>query len=109
MVLHLGTATITCLKSLQVELLLPSIPVPVTALVDSEWSDCFVDSVLVSKYHLPCRKINPLPLTLIDGTINHLVNHVMSLPIRFSCIYPCQIEFFVTKLEGTYPIVLEHN
>ena len=109
MILHLGAATITCLKSLQVELSLPPIPAPVIALVDSGSSDCFVDSVLVSKYRLPCRKINPLPLTLIDGTINHLVNCVVSLPIRFPCLYSCQIELFVTKLEGTYPIVLGHN
>ena len=109
MVLYLGIATITCLKSLQVELSLPFIPVPVIALVDSGSSDCFVDSVFVSKYRLPYRKINPLPLTLIDRTINHFVNRVVSLPIRFPCSYSCQIEFFVTKLEGTYPIVLGHN
>jgi len=108
-ILHLDAAMITCLKSLQVELSLPFIPVPVIALVDSGSSDCFVDSVLVSKYRLPCWKINPLPLTLIDGTINHLVNRIVSLPIRFPCSYSCQIEFFVTKLEGTYPIVLGHN
>jgi len=108
-ILYLGIAMITYLKSLQVELSLPSIPVPVVALVDSGSSDCFVDSVLVSKYHLPCRKINPLLLTLIDKTINHLVNRIMSLPKRFPCSYSCQIEFFVTKLEGTYPIVLGHN
>jgi len=108
-VLHLGAATITCLKSLQVKLSLLSIPAPVIALVDSGSSDCFVDSVLISKYRLPCQKIDPLPLTLIDGTINHLVNCVVSLPIRFPCLYSCQIEFFVTKLEGTYPIVLGHN
>ena len=108
-VLHLGIAIITCLKSLQVKFSLPSIPVSAVALVDSGSSDCFVDSVLVSKYCLPCQNINPLLLTLIDGTINHLVNHVVSLPIRFPCSYSCQIEFFVTKLEGTYPIVLGHN
>ena len=108
-ILHLGAATITYLKSLQVKLSLPSIPAPVIALVDSGSSDCFVNSVLVSKYHLLCQKINPLLLTLIDRTINYLVNHVVSLPIRFPCSYSCQIEFFVTKLEGTYPIVLGHN
>ena len=68
-----------------------------------------MDSVLVSKYRLPCQKINPLPLTLIDGTINYLVNRVVSLPIKFPCSYSCQIEFFITKLEGTYPIVLGYN
>jgi len=54
MILHLDTATITCLKSLQVELSLPPIPAPVIALVDLGSSDCFVDSVLVFKYCLLC-------------------------------------------------------
>jgi len=108
-ILHLGIATITCLKLLQVELSLSFIPVPVIALVDSGSSNYFVDSILVSKYHLPCQKINLLLLTLIDKTINHLVNHVVSLSIRFPCSYSCQIEFFVIKLKGTYPIVLGHN
>jgi len=107
--LYLGAATLTCLKSLQVELSLSPIPVPVNALVDSGSFNCFIDFALVSKYHLPCQKINLRPLALIDGTINHLVNHVVSLPIRLPCSYSCQIEFFVTKLEGTYPIVLGHN
>jgi len=109
MILCLGAATLTCLKSLQVELSLPSIPVPVNTLVNSGSSDYFMDFALVSKYHLPCQKINPRPLALINGTIYHLVNHVMSLPIRLPCLYFCQIEFFVTKLEGIYPIVLGHN
>jgi len=107
--LCLGAATLTCLKSLQVELSLPPIPVPVNTLVDSGSSDCFIDFALISKYHLLCRKINPCPLALIDGTINHLVNHVVFLPIRLPCSYSCQIEFFMTKVEGTYPIVLGHN
>jgi len=68
-----------------------------------------MDFALVSKYHLLCWKINPCPLVLIDRTINHLVNYVISLPIRLPCLYSCQIEFFVTKLEGTYPRVLGHN
>jgi len=109
MMLHLGAVTLTCLKSLQIELSLPPIPVSVNALVNSGSSNCFMDFALVSKYHLPCRKINPCPLALIDGTINHLVNHVVSLPIRLLCSYSCQIEFFVTKLESTYSIVLGHN
>jgi len=109
MMLCLGAATLTCSKSLQVELSLPPVPVPINTLVDSGSSDCFMDFALISKYHLPYRKINPHPLALIDGIINHLVNHVVSLPIRLPCLYSCQIEFFVTKLKSTYSIVLGHN
>jgi len=92
-----------CLRppGLQVKLSLSPIPVSVNALVDLGSSDYFIDFALISKYHLPCQKINPCLLAMIDGTINHLVNHVMSLPIRLPCLYSFQIEFFVTKLEGT--------
>jgi len=87
----------------------PSFPASVNALVDSGSSDFFVDSVFVSKNCLPLQKIESRPLTLINGTINQLVSHVVSLSINFPCSYSCWIEFFVTKLEGTYPIVLGHN
>ena len=87
----------------------PSFPASVNALVDSGSSDFFVDSVFVSKNCLPLQKIKSRPLTLIDGTINQLVSHVVSLSINFPCLHLCRIEFLVMKLEGTYPIVLGHN
>ena len=87
----------------------PSFPASVNALVDSGSSDCFVDSIFVSKNCLPLQKIKPRPLILIDRTINQLVSHVISLSINFPCSHLCRIEFFVMKLEGTYPIVLGHN
>jgi len=107
--LHLGAATLNGLNFLLVMLLSPLFPVFVNALVDLGSFDCFLDSVFVSRYCLPIWKIDPLLLTLIDGTTNHLVNHIVSLPIKFPCLYSCQTEFFVTKLEGSYPIVLGHN
>jgi len=109
MMLHLGAATLNGLNFLLVMLLSPLFPVSVNALVDLGSFDCFLDSVFVSRYCLPIWKIDPLLLTLIDGTTNYLVNHVVSLPIKFPCLYSCQTEFFVTKLEGSYPIVLGHN
>ena len=46
---------------------------------------------------------------LINGTVNALVTCIVSLPIKFSCSYECILEFFVTKLENTYPAVLRHS
>ena len=107
--LNLGSASLTILKALQVMLLSPSFLASVNALVDSGLSDCSVDSIFVSKNCLPLQKIKPCSLTLIDRTINQLVSYVVSLPINFPCSYSCWIEFFMMKLEGTYPIVLGHN
>jgi len=33
----------------------------------------------------------------------------VSFPIDFACGYSCVPEFFMTKLEGTYLVVLGHN
>lgn len=108
-ILHLGSAILTGPKSLQVILSFPFFPMPTLTLVDSGFFNYFVDSVFVSRFCLPFQKINLLPFALIDNTINYLVNHVVFLKINFSYLYSCQIEFFVTKLEGTYPIVLGHD
>jgi len=81
----------------------------VNALVDSGLSNYFVDSIFVSKHCLLLQKIEPFLLTMIDRTINYLVSYVVSLPINFPCLYTCWVEFLVTKLQGTYPIVLGHN
>ena len=107
--LYLGTVTLNGLNSLLVILSSLLFPVSINALVDSGSSDCFVDFIFVSRYCLPTWKIDPLLLTLIDRTINHLMNHIVSLPIKFPCSYSCQTEFFVTQLEGSYPILLGHN
>jgi len=41
--------------------------------------------------------------------MNAHITCVISLPIKFSCSYVCKLEFFVTKLEGTYPAVLGYS
>jgi len=109
MILYLGAAILNGLNFLLVMLSFLLFLVPIDALVDLGSPDCFVNSVFISKYCLPSQKIDPLPLALIDGTINHLVNHIISLPIKFPCSYSYQTEFFVIKLESSYLIMLGHN
>jgi len=48
-------------------------------------------------------------VALIDGTVNACVTHAVLFPIDFACGYLCVPEFFMTKLESTYPVVLRHN
>ena len=54
-------------------------------------------------------KIDPCPLTLIDGSTNHLVESVVPMPIELDCGYSCQIKCYVMELKGTYPLVLGHD
>ena len=57
----------------------------------------------------PFWEIVPLPVALIDGTMNVYVNRIVMLPIEFPCGYLCTPEFFMTKLERTYPAVLSYS
>ena len=77
--------------------------------MDLGFSGCFMDSNFIASNELPYQAIVPLPIALIDSTVNACMIHTVSLPIDFACSYLCISEFFVTKLEETYPIILRHN
>ena len=102
-------ALATTSKSLHATLRSSLVPLAFEGLVDSGSSDCFLDSGFVTMNKLPFQKIAPLPIMLIDGTINAYVNSIIMLPIEFSCGYSYAPEFYVTKLEGTYPVVLSYS
>ena len=61
------------------------------------------------KYGLSFEKIDPLPLTLIDGSSKYTIKNIVTLPIYLSCSYSCQIKCYVMGLEDTYLIVLGYN
>jgi len=77
--LLLGTAMTTNLRSLHITLRSSLVPSAFEGLVDSGSSDCFLDSVFVARNELPTREITPLPIALIDGTVNAYVNRVVLL------------------------------
>ena len=77
--------------------------------MDSGSTDCFIDSRFTRTHRLSTYKIEPLPLTLIDGSREHLVKSVVYMPIELGCGYLCQIKCYVTELESTYPLVLGHD
>ena len=107
--MRLGAEDFTRGNALSVSLRSLGIPGTFDGLVDSGSMDCFVDSTFSATHGLVARDISPRPLTLIDGSVNHFVKNVVSLPIQLPCSYSCQIECYVTNLEGTYPLVLGHN
>jgi len=78
-------------------------------LVDSDSLDCFLDSKFMISNKLRTREIDPLPLTLIDGTVNCYVNQVVSLLIQLPCRSLCMIECYVTTLDSSYELVLDYN
>ena len=82
---------------------------PVKALVDSGSSDSFVDSSFATLHKLSTQKISPLPLSLLDGTVNNFVKEIVTLPIHFVCGLSSELDLFVTPLVEGYPVILGYN
>jgi len=107
--LYLGASTVSNSRALSTTLYSLVIPTAFEGLVDSGFSDCFLNSSFVIKNQLPFWEITPLFVALIDGTVNVFVTHVVLLPINFSCSYSCTLEFYITKLKSTYLAVLRFS
>jgi len=105
----LGAVTFSRTRSLFVDLRSSLVSGVLKGLIDSGFSDCFLDSKFMISNKLKTRQIDLLPLTLIDGTVNCYVNQVVSLPIQLPCGSSCVIECYVTPLGGSYEVVLGHN
>jgi len=68
-----------------------------------------MDAKFAATHKLPFRDIDPLPLTLIDGTVNQNVTRIITLLIQLICSYSCAPEFYLTQLDRTSQVVLGHN
>ena len=102
-------AKLSGMKSLLVDLCSQLVPGKFKGLVDSGSSDCFVNSEFVTRNKVRTQKINPLPLFLIDGTVNRGIDQIVSLPMQFSCGSSCVVECYVTPLDGSCEVVLGYN
>jgi len=78
-------------------------------LVDLGSSDCLLDSVFITRNKLPTQEIAPIPIALINGTVNTYITRVVSLLINLSCGYVCTSKSYMIKLEGTYLAVLGYS
>ena len=95
--------------------LMPSITItsldmpPISALVDSGSSHCFIDSKYVNKHSLETYAIPPLELCLLDGSSNTFVTKATKLNIQFSTGEVTSETFFVTPLDSSCVLVLGHS
>jgi len=78
-------------------------------LVDLGLSDCFLDFLFVSCYGLKVCKIALLSFTLLDGTGNNVIRHVITLSIELLYRMSFEYDFFMTKLGEDCFLVLGHN
>ena len=77
--------------------------------MDSGSSNCFVDTKFVSKAELPVRNIDPIPLTLIDGSVNNYISQIVTIPTRFPSGEEFPIDYYVTPLDSSCVVVLGHS
>jgi len=82
---------------------------PVSALVDSGSSHCFIDSKFVNKHSLKTYAITPLELRLLDGSMNTFITKAIKLNIQFSTGEVNSETFYVTPLDSSCMLVLGHS
>src|SRR5258707_756968 len=83
---------------------------PFIALLDSGSSHCFVDELFAKKNKLLLSKLpSTIPLRLFDGSTWNSVSHKTTIPLTFSTGETHQMEFYVTKLDKGYSIVLGYD
>src|SRR5260221_1833732 len=83
---------------------------PFIALLDSGSSHCFVDEVFAKKNKLALSKLpSTIPLQLFDGSAWNSVSHKTNIPLTFSTGETHQTEFYITKLDKGYSVILSYN
>jgi len=96
--------------------LMPSISItspvtipPVSTLIDSGSSHCFIDSEFVNKHSLETYVITLLELRLLDGSMNTFITKAIKLNIQFSTGKVNSDTFYITALDSSCVLVLGHS
>src|SRR6266436_1144187 len=83
---------------------------PFIALLDSGSSHCFVDEVFAKKNKIALTKLpSTILLQLFDGSAWNSVSHKTHIPLTFSTGETHQMEFYITKLDKGYSVVLSYD
>src|SRR5258707_9202245 len=83
---------------------------PFVALLDSGSSHCFIDEVFAKKNKLALSKLlSIILLRLFDGSARNSISHKTNIPLTFSTGETHQTEFYITKLDKGYSVVLGYN
>src|SRR5258708_2579137 len=83
---------------------------PFIALLDSGSSHCFVDELFAKKNKLLLSKLpSTILLQLFDGSTRNSISHKTTILLTFSTGKTHWMEFYVTKLDKGYSIVLSYD
>jgi hypothetical protein len=104
--LQLNASALSDPKSFSVLLTSDIVSDPFRGLVDSGSSHCFADPSFVKSNELSIVSIPPMPLKLIDGTVNTYVSEQVNIPTRFPTGEVLNLSYYVAPLESSYSVVL---
>src|SRR5260370_29041838 len=83
---------------------------PFIALLDSGSSHCFVDKVFAKKNKLALSKLpSIIPLQLFDGSAQNSISPKTNISLTFSTCETHQTEFYITKLDKGYSVILGYD
>ena len=68
-----------------------------------------MDTSFVQYYKLPAYPIDPIELKLFDGTSNSVITQSIALPVKFPSGECMNVNFYVTPLDPSCPMVLGYN
>ena len=111
-VVRLNASALSDPNSLRVTLsspLLSDLIPPISALIDSGSTHCFVDPKFVQHHKLPVTSVSPIELKLFDGTSNSVITKSLDLPVIFPSGESMTINLYVTPLDPSCSVVLGYN
>ena len=84
---------------------------PMTTLVNSGSSHCFIDPAYIALHKIPTVPIpHPIPLCLFDGLLGQTITQVVTeFSVRFPSRDILPLTFYVTSLDSSYSVVLGYS
>ena len=108
-VLRLNASALSSPNSLRVPLSIPHYSAPISSLIDSGSTHCFIDTSFALAHSLPTSSVPPLQLQLFDGSSNSTITQVTTLHITFPSGDTFSQDFYLTPLDSTCSMVLGYN
>ena len=68
-----------------------------------------MDSAFVQRFNIPTISVEPIELTLFDGSSNAIITESVELPVKFPTGESMTITFYVTPLDPSCSVVLGYN
>jgi len=104
-IFQLNTSALSSLNSLTIKLTSKLLPVPFMSLIDSSSSHCFIETKFMKENDVVTYQIDPLLLSLFDGTINCVITEAVDILITFPMGEVTPMTLYITTLDSSCSVV----